>query len=127
MIFLEPIKKYAVFSGRATRKEYWLFVLFCMVVGFILGIVDGMSGTFDWEPGLGLFSALFSLAMLLPSIAVSVRRLHDTNRSGWMLLIAFIPFVGFVWLIILYCFKSDQNDNRFGPNPLGINGDIVSS
>jgi len=120
MIFLEPIKKYAVFSGRATRKEYWLFVLFCFVVGLILGIVDGMTGLFDWETGLGLFSSLFSLAVLLPSIAVGVRRLHDTNRSGWMLLIAFIPIVGFVWLIILFCFASDKGTNRFGENPQGI-------
>ena len=119
MIFLEPIKKYAVFTGRATRKEYWLFILFATVVNIILAIIDGVTGSFDSGTGFGVLSGIFTLGIILPSIAVAVRRLHDTNRSGWMLLITLIPLVG-IWVIVLLCFASDKGTNRFGENPQGI-------
>jgi uncharacterized membrane protein YhaH (DUF805 family) len=81
--YLEVLKKYAVFKGRARRKEYWYFVLFNTLITIVLGIIDGVTGLVSAEAGIGLLSGLYTLAVLIPSIAVSVRRLHDTNRSGW--------------------------------------------
>ena len=81
--YLEVLKKYAVFSGRARRKEYWLFVLFNAIIAILLTVVDAMIGTYNLETQSGVISSLYSLAVLIPSIAVTVRRLHDTDRSGW--------------------------------------------
>lgn len=111
-------KKYATFSGRARRKEYWLFFLFAMVVNIILRIVDGAIGTLDYQLGLGLLSGIFSLAILIPSIAVAVRRLHDTDRKGWWFLLIFVPIVGAIALIIFFCMKGTDGENRFGSDPL---------
>tara|TARA_B100000795_G_C22612075_1_gene365503 strand:+ start:405 stop:770 length:366 start_codon:yes stop_codon:yes gene_type:complete len=119
MIFLEPIKKYAVFTGRATKKEYWLFLLFATIVQIILLMIDVVIGIYDSEIGFGALSGIFTLGIILPSIAVAVRRLHDTNRSGWMMLILLIPLVG-IWVLVLLCFASDKGTNRFGKNPQGI-------
>ena len=120
MIFLEPIKKYAVFEGRATRKEYWLFTLFYLVVGIFLGFIDLSNGSSVADTDFGVLSGIFALGIIVPSIAVAVRRLHDTNRPGWMYLISLIPLIGFIWLIVLLCFASDKGTNRFGENPQGI-------
>ena len=88
-------KKYADFSGRARRQEFWMFVLFNCLASVALGVVDGILGT---KGGLG---GLFSLAVLIPSLAVSVRRLHDTDRSGWWILVNIIPLIG--WIGSLFC------------------------
>lgn len=80
--FIQAIKKYAVLEGRARRKEYWYFILFYFLFYFVLIVVDGITGSFDKKEGLGFLSAIFSLALLIPSIAVSIRRLHYTDRSG---------------------------------------------
>ena len=113
------LKNYINFKDRARRKEYWFFVLFNVIAGIILGIVDNMTGTMNQETGYGLLSGIYSLLVFLPALGVSVRRLHDTDRSGWWILIAFIPIIGA--LILLYFFVSDSQDetNRFGPNPKG--------
>lgn len=87
------LKKYATFKGRARRKEYWYFVLFSFIANTILIVVDGLIGTLNENTGLGLLSSIYSIGVFLPSIAVSVRRLHDTNRSGWWLLVPIIPFI----------------------------------
>jgi len=99
-------KKYAVFSGRAQRAEYWYFVLFNLLVMIGLMIVDGITGSFRSGAGMGLLSGLYSLAVLLPSLAVSVRRLHDTSRSGWWALIGLVPVLGWIALIVLAALES---------------------
>lgn len=115
--FLIVLKKYAVFSGRAQRAEYWYFVLFYVLISLGLSMIDGFVGTYDPETSVGLLSGLFSLATLLPSIAVGVRRLHDTGRSGWWLLIGLIPVIGAIVLIVFFVQDSAPGDNDYGPNP----------
>ena len=109
--YLATLKKYADFNGRARRTEYWLFVLFSMVIAMVLGVVDYVLGT------PGIIGLIFALAILIPSIAVGVRRLHDTDRSGWWLLIAFIPIIGTIALLIFLLLDGTPGDNRFGANP----------
>lgn len=109
--YLEVLKKYAVFSGRARRKEYWMFILFNFIIVLGLGVVEGLAG------GPGVLGSLYSLAVLIPSIAVSVRRLHDTNRSGWWLLIGVVPLIGAIVLLIFVVQDSQPGENRYGPNP----------
>lgn len=115
--FIEAVKKYAVFSGRARRREYWYFVLFATLFDLAFVLVDMVVGTWYPSLGLGLLSSIYLLAILLPSIAATVRRLHDVDRSGWWYLIQLIPVIGF--LVILYFVVQDgtPEDNRYGPNP----------
>lgn len=115
--YIEVLKKYAVFNGRARRKEYWYFVLFHMIVSIVLGVIDGLTGSFSGDVGLGLLGAIYALAVLIPSIAVIVRRLHDTDRSGWWILISLIPLIGTIVLIVFLVLDSTPGANRFGENP----------
>jgi uncharacterized membrane protein YhaH (DUF805 family) len=115
--FVEVVRKYAVFSGRARRREYWFFVLIYTLISVVLMLLDGILGTSHKFGDTGLLGALFGLALLLPSIAVSVRRLHDTDRSAWWLLIALIPLLGVIVLLVFCAMDSQPGDNRFGPNP----------
>jgi uncharacterized membrane protein YhaH (DUF805 family) len=115
--YLEVLRKYAVFEGRAQRKEYWFFVLFSVLISIGLTIIDTTTGLFDAKAGIGLLSGIYSLAVLIPSIAVGVRRLHDTNRSGWWLLISFIPLIGTIVLIVFLATDSKPEANQYGPNP----------
>jgi uncharacterized membrane protein YhaH (DUF805 family) len=115
--YLEVLKKYTVFTGRARRKEYWFFVLFNVLILVLLVVVDGLLGTLNEEAGVGLFSGLYSLAVLIPGIAVLVRRLHDIDRTGWWALIGLVPFVGGIVLLVLAALDSTPGENRFGPNP----------
>jgi len=117
MIIFEPYKKYAVFSGRARRLEFWLFNLFCVIVWGVLLAIDAIVGVLDLDEMVGLFSSLFILFSLIPYIAVTVRRLHDTNRRGWWYLFGLIPLIGQIWLLVLCCLDSDPEENRFGENP----------
>lgn len=120
--YLTVLKKYAVFSGRATRSEFWFFVLFNIIISFVLGFIDGMiggaMGKADTE-SIGILGSIYSLAVLIPSLAVTVRRLHDTNRSGWWILIGLIPLIGAIVLIIFAAMDSTA-DNKYGPNPKGM-------
>lgn len=109
--YLAVLKKYAVFSGRARRKEYWMFFLFNMIIAIVLGFVEGLFG------GPGIIGGLYSLAVFIPGIAVSVRRLHDTGRSGWWLLIGLIPVVGIFVLLFFMVQEGKNNENDFGSNP----------
>ena len=102
--------KYADFNGRARRSEYWYFVLFNFLIGTAVGVVTGLIGI-DW------LSYIYSVALLVPGIAVGVRRLHDIGKSGWWLLISFIPLIGGIWLIILMAKEGDPGNNAFGPDP----------
>jgi len=121
--FLEALtKKYATFEGRARRSEYWYFALFYFLVIFVLAIVDGVTGTLNEEVGIGLLSGLFVLATFVPTIAVTVRRLHDTDRSGWWVLLEFLPIVGALVVLVFMVLDSQPGANRFGPNPKGVIG-----
>lgn len=97
---------YAKFDGRARREEYWFFTLFSIIISIILGAISA-----------GALSLLYSLAVLLPTLALSVRRLHDTNRSGWWMLIGLIPLIGAIVLIIFFILDSQKEENQFGTSP----------
>ena len=92
--YMEALRKYSTFEGRARRKEYWFFALCNFLAVVALTVVDMAIGTFNEQAEIGLFGGVYLLAVLVPSIAVTVRRLHDTNRSGWWFLINFIPVIG---------------------------------
>jgi uncharacterized membrane protein YhaH (DUF805 family) len=113
--YLQVLKKYAVFSGRARRTEYWMFTLVNLIVAFVLGMLLAFTGIFGT-----VISYLYSLAVLIPSLAVGVRRLHDTGRTGWWLLIGFIPLIGEIVLIVFFVEDSRPGANQYGPNPKGI-------
>jgi uncharacterized membrane protein YhaH (DUF805 family) len=111
------MKKYADFSGRARRKEYWMFVLFNIIFAIVALGLDMMLGTASEDTGYGIFYGLFSLAILVPTWAVTVRRLHDVGKSGWWIFISLIPIIGGIWLFILTLTDSLPGDNEYGPNP----------
>ena len=115
--YLHVLKNYATFSGRARRKEYWIFFLFNVLISLGLGVIDVVAGTYSVEYETGFFSGLYSLLVLIPGIAVGVRRLHDTNRSGWWILISLIPIIGVLVLFVFMCLDSQLGTNRFGVNP----------
>ncbi|RUO24381.1 DUF805 domain-containing protein [Aliidiomarina minuta] len=115
--YLQVLQKYAVFSGRARRKEYWFFVLFNILVGLVLLLLDNLTGTYNAELGLGLLGGIYSLAVIIPSLAVAVRRLHDTGRTGWWILIALIPIIGAIVLLIFLVLEGEQGENKYGSNP----------
>lgn len=115
--YLGVLKKYAVFGGRAGRPEYWYFVLFNLAVSLVLGFLDGFLGTFSNSARIGLLGGLYSLAVLCPTIGLGMRRLHDINRSGWWLLIGFIPIVGWIVLIVWAATGSDPGQNQYGSGP----------
>ena len=115
--YLEVLKKYAVFSGRARRMEYWMFILFNIIITVVLALIDYLTGTFSPRAGIGLLGGLYALAVLIPSLAVTVRRLHDTDRTGWWILIGLIPVIGGIVLLIFMLLDSQSDANRYGPNP----------
>lgn len=117
--YLGVLRQYAVFKGRARRKEYWFFFLFNLIASLVLTVVDFMTGSLDPELGMGLLSGLYTLAVLIPSLAVTVRRLHDTDRTGWWLLIGLIPLVGAIVLLVFMLLDSQSGDNQYGANPKG--------
>jgi uncharacterized membrane protein YhaH (DUF805 family) len=112
-----PLKKYADFSGRARRKEYWMFTLLLLVAGFVLGIVEGVLGLSGTVGPYGPLSLLFMLAIIVPSIAVGVRRLHDTGRSGWWLLLYFLPIIGAIVLLVFMVLDGTRGPNEYGADP----------
>lgn len=115
--YLDVLKKYAVFNGRARRAEYWYFMLFNFLISIFLVTIDFVGGSFNTETGVGLLSGIYSLAVLIPGISVTVRRLHDADRSGWWLLIPLIPIIGGIVLFIFMIQDSTPGDNQYGPNP----------
>lgn len=117
--YLGVLKKYAEFGGRARRKEYWMFVLFNIIIALVLGLIDSMLGL-TTESGMGILGGLYTLAVLLPAIAVGVRRLHDTGRSGWWMLLVFVPLIGPIVLIVFFVLDSQPGSNEYGPNPKGV-------
>ncbi len=115
--YLGVLKKYADFGGRARRKEYWFFVLFNVIISVVLSMVDMFVGTYNASAGVGILTGIYTLAVLLPGIGVSVRRLHDTGRSGWWLLIVLVPLVGAIVLLVFMVLDSQPAQNAYGPNP----------
>ena len=110
--YLGVLKKYAEFSGRARRKEFWMYTLFNFIIIIVLSVIDGIIG-------IPILSGIYSLGVLIPGIAVSARRMHDIGKSGWWLLIGFVPFIGVIVLIIFFVMDSNPGDNQYGPNPKG--------
>lgn len=115
--YLLAFQKYADFSTRSRRSEYWYFTLFNVLAVFVLAMVGGMiSEVIGSEVGLiPLF--IYYFGVLIPSLAVGVRRLHDTGRSGWWLLISLVPLIGSIVLLVFYCEDSNPGPNKWGPNP----------
>lgn len=111
--YTDVLRKYTVFSGRAGRSEYWMFYLINLVIGFVIGFVETLFGS------PGILGALYGLAVLLPSLAVATRRLHDTGRSGLWLLLALVPVIGIIALIIFFIQDSQPGTNAYGPHPSG--------
>ena len=109
--YIAVLKKYAEFSGRARRREYWMFALISFLISVVIGVLASMISA------LGVLTWVYTLATFIPSIAVGVRRLHDTGRSGWWGLLALIPLVGAIIVIVFLCQDSTPGDNAYGPNP----------
>ncbi|WP_406342744.1 DUF805 domain-containing protein [Streptomyces sp. NBC_01578] len=109
--YLDVLKKYAVFSGRARRQEYWMYVLFNAIAAIIALVLDAALGT------LPIITAIYYVAVLLPSLGVFVRRLHDTGRSGWWVLFGAVPLVGGITLLVFACLEGERTQNAYGPDP----------
>ena len=118
--YLQVLKNYAGFSGRARRKEYWMFALFNIIFVIAAMIIDNVIGTTMAGLPYGLFYFLYVLAIFIPGLAVGVRRLHDVGKSGWFMLIALIPIVGGIWLLVLFCTDGVIGQNEYGTNPKEI-------
>lgn len=104
---------YATFTGRAARPEYWFWVLFTVLASIVCKVVDLGIGS-----SVGMLSVLFSLAAVLPSLAVAARRLHDIDRTGWWLLFGFVPVLGWIVLVVFLCQRGTDGPNRFGNPPM---------
>lgn len=109
-MYLKPWMNFAKFDGRASRREYWTFVLVNMAISIVINFLARQVGI------LGILSMLFSLAVFVPSLAVGIRRLHDTGKSGWMFLLAFIPLLGWLALLI-FMLQESSGDNQYGVTP----------
>ncbi|MCC4833759.1 DUF805 domain-containing protein [Shewanella sp. 10N.7] len=118
--YIKVLKNYINFKDRARRKEYWFFVLFNLIAGIVLALIDNMTGTLTPETGYGLLSGFYSLLVFLPGLGVTVRRLHDTGRTGWWILIGLIPLIGALVLLYFFVSDSEQETNQYGPNPKGF-------
>jgi uncharacterized membrane protein YhaH (DUF805 family) len=122
---LLPLKRYAEFSGRSQRKEYWMFTLGIIIAEVAIMIVEGMLGINRMVVGIyGPILSLFMLALIIPSLAVSIRRLHDIDKSGWFFLLALIPLIGSIILLVFFCTDGTSGPNRFGPDPKGPDGNL---
>ena len=134
MTFIDAVRSgfsnYVTFSGRARRSEFWFWVLFAIIAGVVAAVLDSMlfpammdvqtemgDGVASFSAQGGPISALVSLGLFLPGLAVAVRRLHDVDRSGWWFLLAFIPLIGIIVLIVWWCTEGTRGPNRFGPDP----------
>ena len=115
--YLEALKKYAVFNGRSRHKEFWYFVLVGGIIGITLQIIDRLIGTFSDSVGTGLLSGIYSLTILVPSITVCVRRLHDIGRTGWWYLMVLVPFVGAIVLLVFTVQDGTTGSNEYGSDP----------
>lgn len=117
--YVNVIKNYATFSGRARRKEYWMFALFNIIFSIVASLIDRFTGLSIDISGvsIGIISSIYSLFILIPSLAVIVRRLHDTNRSGGWIFIGLIPLIGWIVLLVFYCTAGTVGNNKYGADP----------
>ncbi|HVN97837.1 MAG TPA: DUF805 domain-containing protein [Syntrophorhabdaceae bacterium] len=118
--YLKALKKYAVLNGRASRKEYWYFLLFSVIIWLILGLIDALTGNFGLrlEAGTGILEVIWEVVLIIPSWAVSVRRLHDTDHTGWWLAIGGVPIIGVIALNLVFMVKDGTPGwNQYGPDP----------
>lgn len=121
MNFFDAVKvcfiKYTNFSDRASRSEYWLFTLFLFILSVVVGFIEGLLGV-AWDDMLAPGSTVLTIVTIIPALSVTVRRLHDVNRSGWWLLLCF-TVVGILFpLLYWFCKKGDEGENQFGPDPI---------
>lgn len=122
--YLTVFKKYAEFTGRARRQEYWMFVLFNFIFASAATLLDEFIG---YGGNYGILNSLYSLVVFIPGLAVSVRRLHDTDKSGWFLLIVLIPIIGWIWIIVVLATEGVRGANKYGPDPKNNNSEGFSS
>jgi len=119
------MENFSNFSGRARRKEFWMWYLFYVIVLIVAMILDGVLGTgFEISYGVttpyGWIYIIAALAHVIPGLAVSVRRLHDLGKSGWFMFISLIPIIGGIWLLVLMCTDGDSSENAYGPSPKSV-------
>lgn len=115
--YLKVLRQYVDFAGRARRKEYWMFTLVSVIISLVLAILDNVLR-------IGILGLVYSLAVLLPSLAVGVRRLHDTGRSGWWLLLSLIPLIGAIVLVVFFATEGERQPNAYGPDPKAVPGEF---
>lgn len=128
--YLKVLKNYVGFSGRARRKEYWMYFLFSILFAILAAVLDNIVGTNVQPLPYGVFYGLYALGTFLPGLAVLVRRLHDVGKSGFWFFIAFIPLVGPIWLLVLLGTNGDAGENKYGADPKGqdsFNNDALDS
>lgn len=117
---LMPLQRYADFSGRSRRKEYWMFILGVVIAAIVLAVIEGILGISGMIAGLyGPLTLLLILAIFIPSLAVQVRRFHDQDKSGWFVLLGFIPLIGGIILLVFMCLEGTRGTNQYGPDPKG--------
>lgn len=118
-----PLKRYADFSGRSRRKEYWMFVLFQIIVLVGVAVVGGVLGAFDGEGStlgtvfIGAIALIYLLGFFIPTLAVQVRRMHDQDKTGWLILLGFIPYVGGLIMLVFMCLDGTRGPNNYGEDP----------
>jgi len=117
--YIKVIKQYADFSGRARRKEYWMFLLISTIISVILTIVESVIGGLG-ASGVGILSVIYGLAVLIPSFAVSIRRLHDTSHSGWWILVLLVPLIRLIVYFYYLVKDGDPGKNEYGDNPKNV-------
>lgn len=115
--YLKVLKDYFQFKGRASRKEYWMFILFNAIFAMIAMGLDNVLGLTFGNLPYGVIYSIYCLAIIIPSFAVLIRRLHDIDKSGWMCLISLIPLIGGIWLFVLMCMKGNPLANQYGAPP----------
>ena len=129
--YISVLKNFATFTGRARRKEYWMFALFNIIFCIVAGVLDYLLGLSYKVNGInlgyGYLYTAYGLAMIIPSFAVMARRLHDIGKSGWFFLVCLIPIAGGIWLLVLLCTDSKPGVNKYGPNPKGIGNNQFDS
>lgn len=126
--YLKALQNYVNFDGRARRAEYWYFVLFNLIFAVVATILDRALGFTIIADRYGPIYALYALFVFLPGLAVSIRRLHDSGKSGWMFLVVLIPLAGPIWLLVLMATEGTKGDNEYGPDPKGqSSSDLLDS
>ena len=113
-------KNYAVVQGRSTRSAFWFFYLFVVIVGFAITLIEGLLLDNSFAGGFGIISTIWFIVIFIPTVSVVVRRLHDTNRSGWWWWIQLVPFVGFIVILVFMVSASSPGENKYGPETIYI-------